>query len=555
MNTMLSTFRHRLLVVGAAALFVVAGITTVPAPAAASVGSGPALVRTTDGWVRGRVTADHRIFQGIPYAAPPVGRLRFRASRPVTPWTGILAATRPASGCAQTYLSDSGPTFYGSEDCLYLNVHIPRDAEAPMPVMVFIHGGGLGNGDGGAYDPRRVTRQGGVIVVTLNYRLGALGFLHHPTLGDRWAGNVGIADQQAALRWVRRDIAAFGGDPGNITLWGESAGAYSVCAQIASPAARGLFDKAITQSGPCGNDFVTSWEARRRAQVAVEELGCANTHPVVACLRRIPAREIASVKFQEVRLTRRITNLPWMPVAGTAPIPLQPMTAVRTGIGNIVPMIAGGTRDEMRTFIVDRYNLGLGLITATEYLRLIRELYGEHADEVLAEYPHTRYNSPSIALATVLTDEGQAAGACRQLIFDNLLARRAPLFAYEFTEPSIETTGGFPHGAEHGVDVPYFFDSYWTNPEPMPEPKARLAETLIEHWTTFTRTGEPGRAWTSYRPGIGRSFSTTYIGDTDLAANHRCAFWDTLDDQWPARGISRRPPDATGTPSDCGANS
>jgi para-nitrobenzyl esterase len=511
-----------------AAALVGIGSTTPEATAEPRTPDESTIVRTDEGRLRGYTTKDHIVFKGIPFAQPPVGSLRFRAPRPVQPWDGVRDATVAGSACAQTIQYNTPePVFQGSEDCLYLNVHIPRGVSHPMPVMVFLHGGGFGQGDAGLYDPRPVSGRGDVIVVTPNYRLGALGFLHRPGLGGRWAGNFGVADQQAALRWVRRNIAAFGGDEKNVTLWGESAGAYSVCAQLASPTARGLFDKAITQSGPCGNDLLTRKVATRRAHAAAEKLGCNSSRHVARCLRSVPTRALADLDFEKVRLTRFITNLPWMPVAGTPAIPVQPLHATRTGSGNHVPMIAGGTRDEMRTYVIDRARRA-GRVTAENYRQVLRELYGESADRVLAQYPHERYASPSIALARALTDEGRGAGTCRQLAFDDAMSPHAPVFAFEFAEPTGEIYEGIPEGASHGADVPYFFDSYGRDSEPTAGKEAALANTLIDHWTTFARTGHPGGDWQRYRSGHARSFSTSHIGRVDLEDTHNCDFWRTM---------------------------
>ncbi len=491
-----------------------------------------AVVPTAEGQVQGQATADHFVFQGIPYAQPPVGELRWQAPRPPERWDGVREAGRPGPMCPQSYSYPPGspPTSTGAEDCLTLNVHVPRGAESPLPVMVFLHGGGFTGGGGAGYDPRRVSGQG-VIVVTLNYRLGALGFLAHPALTDPWVGNFGIADQQMALQWVRRNIAAFGGDAGNVTLWGESSGAYSVCAQLAAPDARGLFDKAITQSGSCANEFVPRADAEKRAGRAAADLGCVDGAPpaVADCLRAVPAERLAALYSDRSNASlRRIADMPWFPVAGTPSIPRQPLEALRAGTGNHVPMIAGSTRDEMRSLVLARLGDGLGLVTPEQYPRLIGEFYGADADAVLAEYPHSRYESPSIALAAVLTDEGRTHGACQQVVSDQAVSARAPLYAYEFAEPTGAVTEGFPHGARHGVDVPFFFDSYRQEPTPKPDDKVRLAETLVGYWTSFARTGDPGGGWTVAQPGRAHSISVAGTGPVDVAATHRCAFWSRL---------------------------
>lgn len=166
-------------------------------------------------------------------------------------------------------------------------------------------------------------------------------------------------------------------------------------------------------------------------------------------------------------------------------------------------MIAGSTRDEMRSLILARLGDGLGPVTPEQYPQVVGEFYGSDADAVLAEYPHARYESPDVALATVLTDEGRVHGSCRQVVSDEAAGARAPVYAYEFAEPTGDTTDGFPHGARHGADIPYFFDSYVREPVPMTEAQHRLADTLIGHWTTFARTGDPGGDWTPSRPGSG----------------------------------------------------
>jgi para-nitrobenzyl esterase len=214
-----------------------------------------AIVRTDSGPVHGTVTNEHRIFSAIPYAAAPVGELRWRPPQPPEPWSTPRDATKPGARCPQLPSAEFGSPGSVNEDCLSLNVTTPwpADPDRQKPVMVWIHGGGFFGGAGSDYDARRLAVGGDIVVVTVNYRLGLLGFLGHPNLGD--SGNFGLQDQQAALRWVRRNAAAFGGDPNTVTLFGESAGAWSTCVHLASPTAAGLFHRAVVQSGSCMMDW------------------------------------------------------------------------------------------------------------------------------------------------------------------------------------------------------------------------------------------------------------------------------------------------------------
>ncbi|WP_177242687.1 carboxylesterase/lipase family protein [Amycolatopsis marina] len=501
--------------------------------AAAGESASTARVHTMKGWVQGQVTATHRSFLGIPYAAPPVGPLRWRTPRAASAWKGIRDATQPGAPCPQL----SGlPEPAGNEDCLYVNVTTPRRATGKLPVLVFVHGGGLISGSGAANDPKRIADQG-AIVVTLNYRLGALGFLRHPSLRDPHAGNFGLADQQAALRWVRQNIAAFGGDERNVTLWGQSGGGYSVCAQLAAPAARGLFDKAIVQSAPCGNPMLTERAADRRGLALAADLGCTNAATAEKCLRDKPVGELVRPSDREGlfgELRRYRADVWWFPVAGTPALPVQPLTAMRLGTAADVPLIHGGTKDEMRAHVGSAYDFQGKPVTETEYPKIVANLFGTRAAKrILAVYPAARFTSPSIALATLLTDYGGVTGTCTQLPAIDAAARRAPVYAYEYAQPSGDFEG-FPLGAQHGADLRYFVDTEHPGgppPAPFTPEEQAFAKRLIGYWTTFARTGQPGPQWTRYRPGTSAARSFAFEGATqvNLTRTHRCGFWRTLE--------------------------
>ncbi|MFC0108561.1 carboxylesterase/lipase family protein [Kibdelosporangium aridum] len=469
-------------------------------------------VQTSDGWLQGTATADHRSFQGIPYAAPPVGDLRFRAPRPAQPWQGVRDATKPGQRCTQS----DGVGVVGGEDCLFLNVTTPRAASGRLPVLVFVHGGGLVTGLGSAWNPQRMVGHD-AIVVTLNYRLGAFGFLHHPSLHDPYAGNFGLADQQAALRWVRQNIAAFGGDSRNVTLWGQSGGGVSVCSQLAAPGARGLFDKAIVQSAPCGNSVLDRATATERGLDFAAFAGCASED----CLRNAPAERLVrhSDRAQTFRVHRHASDKPWMPVAGTPSLPLQPLTALRLGIAADVPLLHGGTKHEMRAHVAASYGPDV------DYPTVVQDMFGQDASRILAAYPASDYATPGLALATALTDYGAMVGACSQLPALDAATRGAPVYAFEFAQPSIRSLPGFPPSAAHGADMDYLLD--FQPPSFTPEQQA-FADRMIGHWVAFAKTGDP--QWPAYQRGTStaQSLAIAATGPVDLATEHRCGFWRSV---------------------------
>src|SRR5689334_15686529 len=275
----------------------VAGIMLAAASSEAATCTAGTEVSTDRGWVCGIVAAGTTQWLGIPYAAPPVGSLRWQPPQPSPSWSTTLAAVQKSAACTS------------SEDCLYLNVIAPaRSSREPLPVMLWIHGGGFVSGEGAIYDGAPLAVAGNVIYVSTNYRLGVLGFLAHDALGPH-SGNYGLQDQQAAMRWVRRNIGAFGGDPNNVTIFGESAGGSSICDQLASPTAAGLFDKAISQSGQynsitgvptglqpqdCKAILPTQQEAHAAGATFAARVGCGNAVDVAACLRSVPASTVRS---------------------------------------------------------------------------------------------------------------------------------------------------------------------------------------------------------------------------------------------------------------------
>jgi para-nitrobenzyl esterase len=512
----------------ACSLAVLASLTPARAAAAAA---DPAVVRISDGLIRGAVTGSYREFEGIPYAAPPVGGLRWQPPQPTAPWNGVRDATRPGSECPQQ--APRGTAMTGSEDCLFLNVTtpLPEPSGARLPVMAWIHGGGV-SGAGSDYDTTRLTTQGDVITVTINYRLGALGFLDVAQLAarDPYAGNYALADQQAALRWVRRNIAAFGGDPGNVTLFGQSFGGEAVCANLAAPGSRGLFQKAIVESAPCGNPLPSARAAEQRSARVAAELGCAPPADVLACLRGEPAAALVNAATASVGPGTPAAGEPWVYVTGTPALPQQPLTALGDGTAAPVPLIQGSNQNEMRILVAGWYDEQGAPLTARQYPAVLAEAFGPgRAQAIATEYPLSRYPSPDIALATVLTDWGGLTGSCPELPADDAASRRAPVYAYEFVQNDGLRIGTFPMGATHGSELPYLFAGMQNFPPPNPA----LSRQMVSYWTTFARTGNPDSPgtpyWPAYHPGNQTILSLAAgpggITPIPFAAEHHCGFW------------------------------
>ncbi|MFI5616999.1 carboxylesterase/lipase family protein [Streptomyces sp. NPDC051567] len=516
-----------------------------PGPGAAfAAGAGRPVVETDRGPVRGRAHGAYSTFEGIPYAAAPTGALRWRLPEPAPRWTGVRDAGAAGARCVQLPpLGPGGPD--GSEDCLYLNVTAPRgrpDGRAgPRPVMVWFHGGGFANGSGDFYRPGPLAVRGGAVVVTVNYRLGIFGLFAHPALGG--APDFALADQQAALRWVRANARRFGADPARVTVFGESAGGLSVCAHLVSPASAGLFHRAIVQSGSCSTTmpprsllpglgryepFVPERRAVADGAAAAERLGCGRAADpgVLDCLRHKDAYALATGE-----LMQRFSLVAY----GNGLLPLEPRRALEAGRFHRVPVVQGATRDEMRIFVgqtLAAYPIGDG---AAYRARLERSFDPATARAVLARYPVTAYPTPAVAWSALLSD---ASFICPTLRDGAALARHVPTYAYLFgDEGAPNYTGlpeppGLPYGASHGFELPYLFAL-----APLSAPQRALADRMAGYWGGFARTGVPAApgapVWPRHRapasvlslaPGPGG------IRPFDARAAHHCAFWDA---RWP----------------------
>ncbi|MFI5685424.1 carboxylesterase/lipase family protein [Streptomyces sp. NPDC051636] len=516
---------------------------TAPAEAPAATGHHALVVRTAAGPVRGAAGPEgSRIFQGIPFAAPPTGALRWRPPRPHAPWSGIRDATAPGHPCPQpplTLLPDGGPVLPGesnrtgstSEDCLFLNVWIPaRTSHSNLPVLVWLHGGGNAYGAGSDYDGAALAARG-VVVVTVNYRLGALGFLAHPALSaessDHASGDYGLMDQQAALRWVRRNIGAFGGDRHRVTLGGQSAGSADTCLNIASPTAKGLFHRAVQQSGSCVSDAaltpLTLATAEQRGTGFAASIGCTDPSAAAACLRAAPVTELIADGSGASSL--------WGANTGPRVLPLSPRAAWAAGRANAVPVLSGSTHDEYRYFTALRVDLlGGGPLTPTTYAALIKAQYPDEASAVLDTYPASAHPSPNLAYSAVGTDR---SFACPARGDSRLYSRRVPVYAYEFNDPEAPPFIPAPHtpqGAFHASELAYLFpmDSL----RPLTGAQRRLSAMMTGYWARFAATGNPNGpgapVWPRYtidHDGVQVLAPDRTAPTTDFAADHRCAFW------------------------------
>jgi para-nitrobenzyl esterase len=503
--------------------------TGVSTAAAHSSASATPVVTIMDGAVRGKGTGVTHEFLGIPYAAPPVGPLRWRPPQPVAQWSGERDATTFAPHCAQPATPFGAGSL--SEDCLYLNVFAPagrKHGGDGRPVMVWIHGGGLSIGESEDYDPAKLVANG-TVVVTINYRLGALGFLAHPALADRPGGSTGaygLMDQQAALRWVQRNIRAFGGNPRKVTIAGESAGGLSVLAHVGSPAAHGLFARAIVQSGA----FLTQTplaEAETAGEAFAAKAGCASQS--AACLRDLP------VSIIQANENSALTG--YVPGVVDGEVLKQSIgTALASGQFNRVPIINGTNHDEARLFSAV-YELQGTPVTAANYEAMIASTLGASADVAAVaatEYPLSAYPSPALALAAVVTD---GLFACPALEVDTLASKFVPTFAYEFSDDNAPQRYlppvSFPYGAAHASELQYLFDlPIAPIPGALSTPQQRLAASMRHYWAHFAARGFPSSAGEPLWPGF-NSHSQRMLSlvppqphvETDFPAAHHCAFW------------------------------
>ncbi len=505
----------------------------VPQTAAAD---DPLVVHTRTGAVHGQTAGGVDEYLGIPYAAPPVGDLRWRAPQPAASWTGVREATTLPPECAQ--LENSNGPRSEAEDCLYLSVYRPVGARrgAKLPVLFWIHGGGLTTGSGRQHDGTLMATTNDMVVVSINYRLGVFGFLGLPGLSaesaDGASGDYGLLDQEAALRWTHRTIAAFGGDRNDVTIAGESAGGYSVCALLGSPPVRGLFQRAVIQSGSCIGTPQSEAEAAGTAFATAA--GCSDPSSAAACLRaKTPAELLDDPDYPGSAA----------PTWGGHELPRAPAAALAAGRIAHVPVLVGTNHDEGRTFAQ-----GLADLTESQYEDLVRGQYGANADAVLARYPWSAYPSPytaAYAIGAIWTDSGfiGGIGGCGTQALARQLAAVTPTYLYQFDDRNAPGLNhdlpGYQWGAGHAMELAYLWPSF-DNGFPLypllTPAQLQLSDQMVRYWGAFARTGTPevsGQpAWPQYATGELLSLrpggETTAITDAEYGDEHQCTFWSGL---------------------------
>ena len=461
-------------------------------------------IPTTKGPINGVFLEDSKVcaFLGVPYAAPPLGKLRFALPAEHEPWAGPLEANKVSFQCPQTPSPMTDTNIPMNEDCLYLNVWQPVSGGGlKKPVMVFIHGGGFIVGSGGneAYNGATLSGMGDVVVVTLNYRLGVLGFLAHQAFADKngGTGNWGLYDQLAALRWVKENISNFGGDPDNVTLFGHSAGGMSVGLLLASPLSTGLFSKAILHSGPPILLNIPLEKAKADALVIARKLGCGDPAAAADCLRSLDSGKI----LKEVPLGIFVMDTAEagkkffvVPVIDGEIIPDSPYKIFREGKFNTsVTVMLGTTKDEAAYFTTKKKlkqekdfkeNFDLDISNVKETLGV--GLAGKPG-ELEGMYPVSNYPSVEKAYQDFICDVGFT---CPTELLGEMIARYQPnVYRFYHTKDPVRI---FNWGAFHGSELPYVFGNFVMMGQKFRnKDNLKLSKTMISLWSAFARTGSP----------------------------------------------------------------
>lgn len=555
---------------GLAFLGLTLAMATLAATAAAAPAAAPAPeVKVATGRVSGVVRNDVLEYRGIPYAAAPVGKLRWSA--PVAPasWDGVRDGSAFGAACPQQARFDLTE---GSvdEDCLSLNVTVPADRKPgeKLPVLFWIHGGAFVGGSSNLYRLDRLAREGHMAVVSVNYRLGALGFLAHPGFedGSHHNGNYGLADQRLAMAWVQKNIAAFGGDPRKVTIAGESAGAGSVCMHLASgDRVKGLFSQAILQSAGCLQPMKTVTQAQDVSVALADALQCKGDAAQVAqCLRAKPVQELLTQQGLYAGAHPH-DFIPFAPVTGTAQQPNATLPrSVRQALDNgsfaQVPLMMGGTRHEVRLYVgyfwQDAQAGRAPALDAEHFAGWVANFYGkERAEAIVRQYtPAGGFASTQAVpetLGRMLSDFSPTIGinnCLYQHTSDQVrqyfarIGRKLPIYQWEFADEAAPVLGvgiakpypDFNMGSVHSTELNYLFPNLSNTSRidaaDLAPASEALAGQMVAQWAQFVRTGNPNGkglpAWPTYAGGKSvMLLAPGASGAYDAAAQHQCAFW------------------------------
>lgn len=521
-------------------IVVMAGFLLISSPLPSMAINCSAPVATESGLVSGKVANnnDACAYLGIPYSAPPVGDLRWAPPQPHPKWNGVRKAEKFGHWCLQKRNIAFDPTVKTSdmsEDCLYLNVWRPKK-EGKFPVMVWIHGGGYTTGSSALplYHGDNLSANGDLVVVSFNYRLNVFGFLAHENLAKEnslhTTGNYGSLDQVFALKWVKQNIASFGGDPENITIFGESAGGWSVCAMVATPLARGLFNRAIIQSGGC-ESFTTIEEGNKFADEVAKKVGCQAGD--FSCMRQVKAKKLLEAGWEDLFSGRLV----YINHKDDYFLEQSPLETIKANKHNKVPIIVGSNHDEGRPVVMflNRYKKAE---TLDGLIDILKQDVGENYEKLLELYPIKNYSSPREAYAQMFTD--RVLGCPGYRAARELARQKMPTYYYRFDYNDIRWRKSA--GAFHGLEIGFVLGNLTRMPiKLMFSTRQRkraqeLSAQMMNYWIEFARKGDPNSRgnveWLPFDPDGERKrliFNLPIVLSAEPAERDgQCEFWQGL---------------------------
>ena len=510
---------------------------TVAIVAASSQGeSSGVLVRTREGTVEGLTVGNVEQFRGLPYATPPLGDLRWRSPLPPKPYAGTLKATTFPAPCVQGRAPAGFPA--PSEDCLYLNLYRPAGSREgkKMPVLIYFHGGGFAGGTASARDGIELATGNDIIAIMINYRLGAFGWLglsglDAETTNGSSSGNYGFLDMLVALRWVKDNVAAFGGDRDNVTIAGTSAGGIAVCTLMTAHLHERLFQRAIIESGECTgtSGFVVSHRtALLQGAKFAAKAGCADPKTFTACLRSKPASTLLSASEGLGTFAANI---------GGNLMPKAPMEVIESGEFEHVPVIVGANHDEQKHNPVETTGFPA---TEQNYQKYLNSTFGPLAPLVAAEYPPAAFTDPAYAAGAAASDSGipSGIGFCPMLTeLGGALSKVTQTFGYELNDPAGSgkpDSAGFEMGSMHTAEIGFLYAQI--APGTRTVEQMQMATRMQHYWASFARNGHPkdgAHEWPALQSGSGSILRFQPKGDVMISpamasADHHCDFWARL---------------------------